>query len=353
MNLINLGWNEFFDDMLSEPIVEGSDPARVIQEHRGSYVISNGEETYRADLAGKYRFEASTRDELPAVGDFVLATLLHEEKSAIIHKLVPRKSKFSRKAAGNTTDEQIIAANIDTVFLVNALNQDFNLGRIERYLVMAWESGANPVIVLSKADLSEDSEEMALSVEKIACGVPVHIVSSTTSEGLETLHEYLGLGRTVALLGSSGAGKSTLINKLYGSDIQRVQGIRDDDGKGRHTTTSRELVVLENGGVLIDTPGMRELQLWDAGESMTNSFQDIEDLSKNCFFRDCTHSEEPKCAVHAAIVDGTLDQRRFENYKKFERELAYLQRQTDKRAQIEERKKWKKIAGDRTRQHRR
>ncbi|WP_377891215.1 ribosome small subunit-dependent GTPase A [Alkalihalobacillus sp. R86527] len=353
MTLTNLGWNEFFEEMLSERKWEGNEPARVIQEHRGSYEISNGDTIFRADLSGKYRFEAASRDELPAVGDWVLATLLHEEKNAIIHQLIPRKSKFSRKAAGNTTDEQIIAANIDTVFLVNALNQDFNLGRIERYLIMAWESGADPVIVLSKADLCDDSDEKAFSVEKIAGGVPVHIVSSATCEGLEGLQEYLGIGKTVALLGSSGAGKSTLINKLYGSDIQKVQDIREDDGKGRHTTTSRELVVLDMGGVLIDTPGMRELQLWDAGDSMTNSFQEIEDLSQNCFFRDCTHSEEPKCAVNSAIVEGTLDQRRFENYKKFKKELAYLQRQTDKRAQIEERKKWKKIAGDRTRQHRR
>ncbi|WP_270182573.1 ribosome small subunit-dependent GTPase A [Alkalihalobacillus sp. CinArs1] len=352
MKLTNLGWNDYFEAMLNEKRVEGREPVRVIEEHRGSYEVSNGDTVFRADLSGKYRYEAAQRDDLPAVGDWVMATLLLEEKRAIIHDLIPRKTKFSRKAAGNTTDEQIVAANIDTVFLVNALNQDFNLARIERYLVMAWESGANPVIVLSKSDLCDDADTKADSVEGIAIGVPVHIVSSSTGEGLEALEPYVSDGKTVALLGSSGAGKSTLINKLYGSDIQLVQGIRDDDGKGRHTTTSRELIVLETGGILIDTPGMRELQLWDAS-SMTNSFQDIEALSENCFFRDCTHTGEPKCAVLSAIEEGSLEQRRFDNYKKFERELAYLERQTDKRAQIEERKKWKKVAGDRTRQHRR
>lgn len=352
MNITNLGWNSFFEEKLREVNPDGTEPARVIQEHRDSYVISNGKEILRAEVSGKFRYEVSVREELPSVGDWVLVHKLEEQK-AIIHKLLPRKSKFSRKAAGNTTKEQIIAVNIDTVFLVNALNQDFNPGRIERYLIMAWESGANPVIILSKADLCKELVEKVNEVEGIALGVPIHIVSSATGQGLEELQIYLSEGKTVALLGSSGAGKSTLINKLYGSDIQKVQGIRGDDGKGRHTTTSRELILLQSGGVLIDTPGMRELQLWEAGDSMNSSFQDIEELSKTCFFRDCTHRGEPKCAVESAITDGTLDQRRFDNYKKFQRELAYLERQTDKKAQLEERKKWKKVAGDRTRQHRR
>ncbi len=351
MKLTNLGWNSFFANEYSAFKEESLEPARVRVEHRGSYEVSTGGNTYVAEISGKFRFEAELREQLPAVGDWVLITPQADQR-AIIHHLLPRKSKFSRKIAGNTTEEQIVAANIDTVFLVNALNQDFNLSRIERYLVMAWESGANPVIVLSKADLCQDVEEKIHSVSGIAVGVPIHVVSSASGSGIEELALYLTEGTTTALLGSSGAGKSTLINKLYGTDIQTVQDIREGDGKGKHTTTNRELIVLESGGVVIDTPGMRELQLWETND-ISQSFRDIEELSEQCYFRDCKHDGEPKCAIETAIEEGRLDGRRLENYRKFIRELAFLERRSDKKAQLEERKKWKKIAGDRTRQHRR
>ncbi|WP_370314459.1 ribosome small subunit-dependent GTPase A [Guptibacillus hwajinpoensis] len=329
---------------------DGLIPARVKMEHRGGYSVSTGESSYVAELSGKFRFEVTQRDALPAVGDWVLITPKSENK-AIIHQLLPRKSKFSRKIAGTTTEEQIIVANVDTVFLVNALNQDFNPSRIERYLVMAWESGANPVIVLSKADLCDNVMEKVNALTGVAVGVPIHVVSSATEIGIDELTPYLIEGKTTALLGSSGAGKSTLINKLYGQDIQVVQDIREEDGKGKHTTTSRELISLHTGGVLIDTPGMREIQLWETN-NLSQSFPDIESYAEQCYFRDCKHEGEPKCAVRNAISDGTLEERRFENYKKFNRELAFLERQTNKKAQLEERKKWKKIAGDRTRKHR-
>ncbi|WP_226659607.1 ribosome small subunit-dependent GTPase A [Pseudalkalibacillus hwajinpoensis] len=350
MNRIGLGWNSYFEETYQKINKEEFLPARVRMEHRGGYELLTGEETYTAELSGKFRFEAEQRDSLPAVGDWVLISPGTDQK-AMIHYLLPRKSKFSRKIAGTTTEEQIIVANVDTVFLVNALNQDFNPSRIERYLVMAWESGANPVIVLSKADLCEDIEEKVSALSNLAVGVPVHAVSSATEEGLERLTSYLTEGTTTALLGSSGAGKSTLINKLYGKEIQVVQDIREDDGKGKHTTTSRELITLPSGGVLIDTPGMRELQLWET-DHLSQSFPDIEAFAQQCRFRDCQHDGEPKCAVRNAIEEGILEERRFENYKKFHRELAFLERQTNKKAQLDEKKKWKKIAGDRTRKHR-
>ncbi|WP_347552091.1 ribosome small subunit-dependent GTPase A [Pseudalkalibacillus hwajinpoensis] len=351
MNLTNLGWNSFYEGAYQEIKKDGRVPARVRREHRGSYEVTTEEGDFVAELSGKFRFEAGLRDDLPAVGDWVLISNPSQGR-AIIQYLLPRKSKFSRKSAGNTTEEQIIAANIDTVFLVNSLNQDFNPGRIERYLVMAWESGANPVIVLSKADLCTDREEKVNSLASIAAGVPVHVVSSAIGTGIDELTFYLEKGTTTALLGSSGAGKSTLINKLVGNDIQAVQDIREDDGKGRHTTTSRELIVLEGGGVLIDTPGMRELQLWESS-SLPSSFKDIDALAERCFFRDCQHNGEPKCAVEAAIIEGSLEERRFQNYRKFQKELAFLERQSNVKAQLDEKKKWRKIAGDRTRQHRR
>ncbi len=350
MKRIKLGWNSYFEENYQAMAEDGLIPARVKMEHRGGYSVSTGESSYAAELSGKFRFEVTQRDALPAVGDWVLITPKSENK-AIIHQLLPRKSKFSRKIAGTTTEEQIIVANVDTVFLVNALNQDFNPSRIERYLLMAWESWANPVIVLSKADLCDNVMEKVNALTGVAVGVPIHVVSSATEIGIDELTPYLMEGTTTALLGSSGAGKSTLINKLYGQDIQVVQDIREEDGKGKHTTTSRELITLHTGGVLIDTPGMRELQLWET-DNLSQSFPDIESLAEQCYFRDCKHEGEPKCAVRNAISDGMLEERRFENYRKFNRELAFLERQTNKKAQLEERKKWKKIAGDRTRKHR-
>jgi ribosome biogenesis GTPase / thiamine phosphate phosphatase len=349
VNRIKLGWNSYFEENY-QAIANGLIPARVIVEHRGGYNVSTGESSYAAELSGKFRFEVTQRDALPAVGDWVLIAPKTDNK-AIIHHLLPRKSKFSRKIAGTTTEEQIIVANVDTVFLVNALNQDFNPSRIERYLVMAWESGANPVIVLSKADLCTDVEEKVSALSSIAVGVPIHVVSSATDKGIDKLTAYLTEGTTTALLGSSGAGKSTLINKLYGQEIQGVQNIREDDGKGKHTTTSRELITLHTGGVLIDTPGMRELQLWET-DQLSQGFPDIDAFAQQCHFRDCQHDGEPKCAVRNAIEEGLLEERRFENYKKFHRELAFLERQTNKKAQLDEKKKWKKLAGDRTRKHR-
>ncbi|HET7658676.1 MAG TPA: ribosome small subunit-dependent GTPase A [Bacillales bacterium] len=348
MDLKRLGWTLDLEDAFSSYKKEGFTIGRVALEHKGMYRIFTENGDLLAEITGHFRFNAFEREDYPAVGDWVVIKELDEEK-AMIHAVMPRKSKFSRQVAGRETAEQIVAANVDTVFLVNALNRDFNPRRLERYLSIAWESGASPVIILSKADLCEDVTDKVAQTEAVAFGVPIHVVSAATNDGFEVLKGYFAKNETVALLGSSGVGKSTLINRLYGQEVQTVKEIREGDDRGRHTTTHREMVLLPEGGIVIDTPGMRELQLWDTDEGLGYSFSDVEELAAECKFRDCKHEGEPGCAVQVAIESGELEQSRFENYLKLQKEMAFLERKTNKRLQKEEREKWKKIAGDRTR----
>jgi ribosome biogenesis GTPase len=258
---------------------------------------------------------------------------------ARIRTLLPRFSRFSRRAAGDVTEEQVVAANINTVFIVGALDGDFNLRRIERYLVVGWESGASPVVVLNKADLVDAPESYIDEVRHVAPAVPVHAVSARNAQTLAPLHEYLGFGQTAALLGSSGVGKSTIVNALIGKELLRTRDVRESDRRGRHTSTARQLVVLPEGGVIIDTPGMREIQLWETGDALTGTFPEIEALSSECRFRDCRHATEPGCAVLAAVDTGELAVSRLESYRKLRDEQAYRERQQDQRAQIEQKRK--------------
>jgi ribosome biogenesis GTPase len=342
-DLQTLGWDEYFAGAFEPYKHQGLAVGRVTEEHRGAYKVATEEEEVWAEIVGRIRHEATSRADYPAVGDWVVLEKLANEKRASIQVVLPRRSKFSRKAAGKNAEEQIVATNIDTVFLVQALNQDFSLRRLERYLVVAFESGASPVIILNKADACEDAEEKKREVETIAFATPVHVISAKFEQGIEQLQPYLGVGRTIAFLGSSGVGKSTLINRLIGEDRQKVKEARESDAKGRHTTTHRELIVLESGGLLIDTPGMRELQLWDAGEGLTDNFADIEEFAAECYFNDCKHEREPNCAVKAALESGELDAKRFENYKKMQKELEFIASQQDKRVELERKEKWKKI----------
>ncbi|MGZ4112039.1 MAG: ribosome small subunit-dependent GTPase A [Tumebacillaceae bacterium] len=343
MNLQALGWNNTFEEAFASYAAEGYTVGRVALEHKHLYRVYSEQGDVLAEVSGKMRYNSLGRGDYPAVGDWVVMSVRESEGRATVHGILPRQSKFSRKVAGGSLEEQIVATNVDTVFLVTALNLDFNVRRIERYLILAWESGAMPVIILSKADLCEDVAARIAEVESVAFGVPIHVVSSLNNEGLEELTPYMQRGKTVALLGSSGVGKSTLINRVYGREIQDTGGIREGDDRGKHTTTHRELIVLPEGGLLIDTPGMRELQLWDADEGISDSFQDIESLAGECQFRDCQHRNEPNCAVQGALRDGTLDRSRYSNYVKLQKELAYLARKDDKQLQLAEKAKWKKI----------
>lgn len=343
-DLSNLGWSEFFETPFQPYRAEGYKPARIALEYNHLYRVLSPQGELLAEVAGRLRHEAANRSDLPAVGDWVAIEPRLEEARATIHAVLPRKSKFIRRAAGTRPEGQIVGTNIDTVFLVTSLNQDFNVRRIERYLVVAWEGGASPVIVLSKADLCEEVEERLAEIKTVAGDVPVHIVSVVSKDGLDELTPYFRHGQTVALLGSSGVGKSTLINHLLGRDVQKVREIREHDGRGQHTTTYRELILLPQGGLVLDTPGMRELHLWDGSESLQQTFDDIETLVLNCRFSDCRHGDEPGCAIREALAAGTIEAARYESYEKLQKELQHIARKQDINAQITEKKRWKKLS---------
>lgn len=344
MNLEELGWNVFFEQPYDAYRQFGWIPARVSSEQKNFYQIysENGESL--AELSGKMFYAAESRSDLPVVGDWVVIAPQPEGSPAIIHALLPRRTSFSRKAAGNVTEEQVIAANVDTAFIVSGLDRDFNLRRIERYLTLVYNSGTNPAVVLNKADLCDDVEACIAEVESVAFGIPLHPISARGHDGIEALRGYLTQGHTVALLGSSGVGKSTLINALLGYTRQQVNEISSHVNKGRHTTTQRELIVLESGGLIMDNPGMRELQLWGDESDLQGAFEDIEELARQCRFSDCEHDSEPGCAVKAALNDGQLDRGRFHSYIKLQKEFEYLDQRREYSADYLEKQKWQQIA---------
>ena len=338
LDLTALGWGPTFSEAFAPYAAKGLVPGRVALEHTHIYRVLTADGEWLARVSGRLRHAADQRADFPAVGDWVAVEPPAQEGDARIHAVLPRFSRFSRRAAGDPTEEQIVAANINTVFLVSGLDLDFNPRRIERYLLVAWESGATPVVVLNKADLVEGPGRFVEEVQRLAPAVAVHAVSCRSAETLAPLHPYLGPGQTAALLGSSGVGKSTIVNQLIGKDVLRTREVREWDNRGRHTSTARQLVMLPDGGVLIDTPGMRELQLWETGDALSGAFADIDELSAGCRFRDCRHDNEPGCAVRAAAEAGELAPERLESYRKLRNEQDFQARQQDQRAQIEQKR---------------
>ncbi|MEN3327931.1 MAG: ribosome biosis GTPase / thiamine phosphate phosphatase [Acidobacteriota bacterium] len=343
-DLTTFGWSEFFEISFKSYADMGYTCGRVTLEHRNLFRVyaQNGE--VLAEISGRLRHEATSRRDLPAVGDWVVIRARPEAGPVMIHAVLPRRTSFARKTAGSRTEEQIVGANVDTVFLFTSLNQDFSLRRIERYLIIAWDSGANPVIILSKSDLCDRIADSINEIQSVARGVPIHAISSVTGNGLQDISQYFKRGQTVVFLGSSGVGKSTLINRMAGVDHLKVQTVREHDDRGRYTTTHRELVLLPAGGLVLDTPGMRELQLWEGDESLQLVFDDIEALAERCYFSDCQHQDEPRCVVREALVAGTIDAGRYESYEKLQKELKYQARRKDKLSEIVEKKKWKKLS---------
>jgi ribosome biogenesis GTPase len=334
-DLATLGWDHEFSQAFSPYAVEGFEPARVVLEHQHIYRVTTAHDELAATVAGRFRHTAAVRTDYPAVGDWVAIARRPGAARVAIQAVLPRRSRFVRKVAGSETEAQVVAANVDTVFIVAGLDRDFNPRRIERYLVTTWEGGATPVVVLNKADLCPEVAARVDEIRTIASGVPVHAVSCRTGDGLPGLNMHLQPGRTVALLGSSGVGKSTIINRLLGFDRQPTREVRERDSRGRHTTSNRELIVLPSGGLLIDTPGMRELQLWNVGEAIHDAFDDIHAAGAGCHFKDCRHDTEPRCAVKAAVAAGEIAPERLDNYVRLQRELDALAARQDERQMLE------------------
>jgi ribosome biogenesis GTPase len=363
MNLKQYGWNDFFAEQFSPFSNDGFSAGRVAIEHKSQYILYTEFGELTAEISGKMYFNSESKGDFPAVGDWVVIRPFLDENKAIIEHVLPRQSKFSRKSAGAKTEEQIAASNVDTVFIMSSLNQDINLRRIERYLTLAWDSEVLPVIILSKADVYNVTrntvssspngvrtyktlDEVIAEVEGISFNSKIHVISASENTGLEQLSQYFAGNKTIAVLGSSGVGKSTLINSLSGRAKMKVSDIGLYKDKGRHTTTHRELILLPSGGLIIDTPGMRELQMWEGSEGVAETFQDIEKFIGLCRFSDCKHDTEPGCAIKSAIESGEIDEDRYNSYLKLQREVSYFERRQNHKAALAEKKKWKKLSAD-------
>lgn len=341
--LVQFGWDATWAEHFTSLAAEDCVPGRVSVEHRGLYHYYGSQGEGVAQISGRLRHLACGRADFPAVGDWVALRTAGNTGQAVIEAVLPRTNKLSRKVPGEATQEQILAANLDVLFLVTSLNRDLNPRRIERFLAAAALPDCQTVLVLTKSDLCDSPEEVVTDLNTQLGGVSLHAVSALTGDGLEALATYLGHSRTAAMLGTSGVGKSTLLNRLVGREWQAVQSIREDDDRGRHTTTHRELVPLPSGGLLIDSPGIRELQLWLEGTDVDAAFEDISRLAAECSFGDCSHTHEPRCAVQVALAHGLLDEARYHSYLKLRKELEYAETRTDPRAARERKEQERRI----------
>jgi ribosome biogenesis GTPase len=343
VSITGWGWNSYFEAFWRGGDWKNAVPARIVAQQRKFWRVAGDFSECWAEASGKLRLAADEGADWPAVGDWVVVELHGTGSTAVIQLVLPRRSQFVRKSPGKRMEEQVIAANVDTALLVSALDGDFNPRRVERYLAQCWESGARPVIVLNKADACEEARGKAADMERVAIGTGVCVVSARTGQGFGELQEFLRPGETLVLLGSSGVGKSTIANRLLGQTVQEAQPVRESDNRGRHTTTMRELFVLPGGALLMDTPGLREMQLWDAEHGVAQAFADVDSLAAQCRFGDCRHEAEPGCAVLAALSAGTLDAARVENRRKILREQEFLRRKMDPEARQEQKEQWKQI----------
>jgi ribosome biogenesis GTPase / thiamine phosphate phosphatase len=342
MDLQALGATPEVWSAFSPHAAQGLVLARVAVSQRDRYRLYAETGELDAEPSGSLWHRSPDRASMPVVGDWVAARIVGPGQ-AIVDAVLPRTTLFSRRAPGRREDQQPIAANVDLVFLVCGLDGDFNVRRLERYLTLAHESGAAPVVVLNKADAAEDLAALIEETASVAGAAPIVACSARTGEGLDAIAAFLGGGRTVALLGSSGVGKSTLVNRMLGEERFLTNEVRESDSRGRHTTTHRELVPLPEGGALIDTPGMRELQLWASQDSVEATFEEIAEIASGCRYRDCTHAGEKGCAVASALADGVVSEDRMESYRKLRAEAKHHEVMTDKFAALEQKRKWKVI----------
>ena len=344
MKLSTLGWNKFFEKNFEYLKIQGLKPGRVVKESRHLYRVYFEEGQLQAEVSGHFHYTAVYKSDYPTVGDWVALRIV--DNTAMIEKVLPRRSAFSRKAAGHEIEEQVVAANIDYLCIVCGLDggRNFNLRGIERYLAMAREGGAQPVMVLNKVDLCTQRQQALLQARSVGGDIPVYLVSALDGEGTGELGMSFTTGSTVAFAGPSGVGKSALINKLMGADVQATGSQRDSDLRGRHTTTHKELFFLEGGAMVIDTPGMRELQLWGSEDGLEDTFSEIYEAARNCRFRDCTHQDEPGCGVVQLLEEGGLEVERYQNYLDMRAELKYLESRVSEKGRLERKNREKELS---------